>query len=496
MSVRDSVSNDLFRNARVRLFGSRQALAEAVNSLVPAAYLVTANDIGKIERGEVTWPRGPRREAFRRALRVADDRDIGFSDRRVQRPAGTVPLPDFVEDRDVRSSGPDPHHAVMVSPLGRPAGRQLPTAPAPAGGPAQSSADLFWRDVESTRYRSDTGKVIRRTVLFALAAAAGLPAVGAGRPSIDGERGPIVADVGHWQEAAWEYGYDYFLTPRERLLADICADQEAVRRQLAGYLVAGEVAAQPLAAVAARFTSLMALICTDLGYSREARHLWRFARTYADISDDSAVRLWVCGHEITSGIYQQRPLPVLAELARRAIERNPHSKPSAGKAELLGGQAQVLSLLGRAHEAKASLDELQATYERLPAATTNLRDSFFGWPEHRLHHATSFTYSMIGKTAKALVAQDSALQLYPERRKIGRCQINLHRARCLVIDGEVREGLSCASRAIGSVDSASRKEFVLVVADQVMEAVPRHERGRSDTREFDDLIRASRSVLS
>jgi tetratricopeptide (TPR) repeat protein len=74
--------NSPFRDARRRLFGSRQALADAVNQLVPDAYRVSDNDIGKIERGQVTWPRQPRRDAYRQTLQAATDEDLGFYDRR------------------------------------------------------------------------------------------------------------------------------------------------------------------------------------------------------------------------------------------------------------------------------------------------------------------------------------------------------------------------------------------------------------------------------
>ncbi|MBG0569183.1 hypothetical protein [Actinoplanes aureus] len=85
MPESDAVPNELFRDARVRLFGSRQALAEAVNTMVPTSFVVSENDIGKLERGEVTWPREPRRTAFRKALQAGTDQQIGLFDRRRQR---------------------------------------------------------------------------------------------------------------------------------------------------------------------------------------------------------------------------------------------------------------------------------------------------------------------------------------------------------------------------------------------------------------------------
>ncbi|MBG0569185.1 hypothetical protein [Actinoplanes aureus] len=483
MPTLDVVPNTLFRDARRRLFGSRQALADAVNQLVPDAYRVSDNDIGKIERGQVTWPRQPRRNAYRQTLQAATDEDLGLFDKRGQQPTA-VARPVSVVVGEARLSPANIAHK-----------------PATVAGSAESgtprSIDSSSADLESIRDRGDTGEMIRRTVLLALAAA-GSPLIGAARPTppvADRERDVLTADIDHWQEAVWEYGYDYHLARREKLLVDIGRDQEALRRQLAGHLAAGKAVAQPAAAVAAQLTSLMALICTDLGYAREARHLWRFARRYADLSQDSAVRLWVSGHEITSGIYQRRPLPVLAELAQRAISSSPNSAPSAGKAEILGGQAQVLSLLGRPREAHSALDELRKTYAHLPSACTTLRDSFFGWPEHRLHHAASFTYSMTGSTAKAIDAQESALKLYPDSRRIARCQISLHRARCLIINGEMTEGLRQANNAVASTDLTNRKEFVLAVADHVFETVPSRERGRAEAREFGDLLRISRSTL-
>ncbi|GLH99863.1 hypothetical protein [Phytohabitans aurantiacus] len=60
---------------------SREELADACN-----LYLadkcdpdgpITANLIGKIEQGVNTWPRGPRREAFKAVLGVQTNSEIG-----------------------------------------------------------------------------------------------------------------------------------------------------------------------------------------------------------------------------------------------------------------------------------------------------------------------------------------------------------------------------------------------------------------------------------
>jgi hypothetical protein len=474
MPAPNAVPNTQFREARERLFGGRQALADAANQIIPDTYRVSAHDIGNIERGKVTWPRLPRRMAYRTLLNAATDEDLGFHDRRVQQPVDVAASPAIIISRP---------------PLGADSSR-ISRSDESLGVGALPGSSV---GVEPARDWGETGGVIRRTVLLALAAAGGtaLGATTSSKPVVDDNRF-LAADVEHWQETVWEYGYDYHIASRERLLADIGNDQDAVRQQLMGHLAAGQSEAQPIAAVAAQLTSLMALICTDLGYSREARHLWRFARSYADISLDRTVRQWVRGQEITSGIYQQRPLRVLAELARQGLEHNTNSPASAGKAELLGGQAQVLALLGDMHGAQLALRELQETYARLPSDVMNLRDLYFGWPEHRLYHAASFTHSMIGATGEAAAAQNSALRLYPKIRKIARCQINLHRARCLIVDGDISEGLRHARHALADIELARRKEFVLAVAGHVLEAVPAAEKAHPDARDLRDLIHESR----
>ncbi|GGN38242.1 hypothetical protein FHR83_005452 [Actinoplanes campanulatus] len=93
--------NKLFRAARLRLksaFGdgppSREEFADRVNSVIDPRSKegpVTANDIGKIERGLVSYPREHRRRAYRVALGAKTDAEIGLVNRR-DRPTDTIPV--------------------------------------------------------------------------------------------------------------------------------------------------------------------------------------------------------------------------------------------------------------------------------------------------------------------------------------------------------------------------------------------------------------------
>jgi len=83
--AKKDIPNDLLREARERLFGTQQALADAANELLPPGYLLTANAIGKLERSAVERPSAPRRKALRTVCRVETDAEIGLVRRRDRR---------------------------------------------------------------------------------------------------------------------------------------------------------------------------------------------------------------------------------------------------------------------------------------------------------------------------------------------------------------------------------------------------------------------------
>ena len=458
---------------------SRPELADVVNSLLHRRGVlgvdVDANYIGKLETGQYRWPRSPhRRWALRTALEAATDTELGLFPTRNTGQGNTVPLPEVPRQFTT----------------------EIVRAPTSTGSAAPAGPGRYLSDpLGSAPHWTDNAEVLRRTVLRALSAAAGSAVVGASSqesPTLDVDRTLMTAGLSHWREAVWEYGYAYHTVAREDLLADLSSDLNVIRRQLFDQLAADDAEAKPIAAVSSQLVALTAMCCTDLGFAREGRHLWRFARRYAEISEDAAVQQWVQGHEITSGIYQQRPLQILFDLACRALDRHSDSIASAGKAELLGGQAQLFALMGKSQEAHSLLGLLGETYAQLPTTVTSLSDSIFGWPQQRLHHAESFVNSMSGSTDDAYRAQEQALALYAPSRLISRCQIELHRARCLIRDGHIGDGLRHSIDSVDNVDPSRRREFVLATADHVLGAVPSRELSRPEAREFGDLIGSAR----
>jgi hypothetical protein len=76
--AKDYVPNYLLREARERLFGTQQAMADAANEHLAPAYWTNGNDIGKLERGVVERPSPPRCKALRTICGVDTDAEIGL----------------------------------------------------------------------------------------------------------------------------------------------------------------------------------------------------------------------------------------------------------------------------------------------------------------------------------------------------------------------------------------------------------------------------------
>lgn len=108
--------NTLLTEARLHLLSpsgsgqpmSRQELAEAVNAWQWDTYQVVdrldEHDIGKLERGEIRWPRQQRRDAFRAVLGAKTDADIGFY--RNRRPRYDVREPVLRAENDLEDHHP------------------------------------------------------------------------------------------------------------------------------------------------------------------------------------------------------------------------------------------------------------------------------------------------------------------------------------------------------------------------------------------------------
>jgi hypothetical protein len=269
------------------------------------------------------------------------------------------------------------------------------------------------------------------------------------------------------------------------LLADLAADFAAITECM--FRGRSAIAKRQLAEPAALIAALMAKACTDCGYTREARHSWRAARRLSDLSRSPDVQLWVRGNEAMGGIYQGRPLPVILELIDRGLNLK-GSGPSGGRANLLGSKAQTLALMGQSTEAATALRATQRAFEQLPERVTGTGDSVFGWPEQMLRHGESFVYTHLGSTGDAAQAQERALALYPHEQVVSRCQIELHRATCMIRDGYLHEGLDHATATLRALPAQRRQRLVLTVASKILAILPDKERTRPYVAQYRDML--------
>ncbi len=436
------VRNNKLIDARLRLDSpsgsgepmSTHEVAEGMNAYLwqrhlavkgsPEPTIIDHRFVSVYEAGRAWWPSRHYRDAWRTVLHVDTDAELGFRPRRRRRPQ--------------REDG-------------------------------QSSAI----GLDNYRPASDTLSVHRRTLITLLAGVAaghafdrsGLAQLVAGSDLFDA--GTSLED--HWYSVAAEYGLAYLAQPRQQTVRDLTIDLAVL--ELALPRATSELARNSIHHAGAKIAALLAMACTDLGYSPEARHAWQLARNMSDASGSIDVQLWVRGQEALLGIYSGRPLDVIERLASTRLTSAVENR-SAGKADLLSAQAQIFALQGRKSRALNALGELNQTFDHLPEPVITDIHSAFSWPEHRLRHTESFVHSVVGSAHDADTRQNLALELYPASRTVSRCQIEMHRSLSLVRDGQISTGIDHASAELENLAPSQRGKFVLTVANYVATAVP------------------------
>lgn len=321
-------------------------------------------------------------------------------------------------------------------------------------------------------YERQTGEadMQRRIVLGALSATA----VGIGRPvvTLEALRHGLSATVGNhvdeWNRLVADYGYDYYTTPADDLMAQATADLAVLQAVIAADATGRQV---ELLRVAAHLSVIVALGLVASGQPHLARRWWSTADQLADQSDDPDIRVLTRAWATVNGCYDGRPLAQAIAVSDQALPLA-GSRPTAATCGLLAGRAQALALAGRHAEATTTVEQLADVTEGLPDTVVGEVESLWGWPEHRLRHTESYVYTYTGALAKAEAAQDRALELYPTSHVRLRTQVQLHRASCLIRGGHVSNGLRYAADLIDALPAKHHNEVLYAVARQVAAVVP------------------------
>ncbi|MBN1173356.1 MAG: hypothetical protein JXA67_14375, partial [Micromonosporaceae bacterium] len=371
---------------------SRAELAEAANlwlyEKTRRVYSMSANQIGKYERGENYWPRPYYRDALRAVLHATTDAELGFHPTR--RSAEEL-LDQQHDEHD--TSNPEPAPLPITE-------RAAP----PAEHAARAARD-------ASPQPGEVEPMYRRTLLTTVPAVLGLGVltVALGTETTRHDLAAAFADASdeqtvpggdcdEWHEIVREYGYRYLVASPADLLGDLNTDLRTI--QAAVHATSDDPARRRLCGAAARLAVFQAMVLGDLGDLYQGRRWWRTAVTLSDRCEERSTMMWVRGRQIVRAQYEQVPVAAVLDLVERA-EPIAATAPLASWTEFVGGKAQVLAMAGRAEEARATLTDVYRVFEQQPADVVADTGSLLGWPIDRVRYTESYVYSHLGDLAAA-----------------------------------------------------------------------------------------------
>jgi hypothetical protein len=291
----------------------------------------------------------------------------------------------------------------------------------------------------------------------------------------------VDADPDEWDTIAADYAITFYSLSAVELIKQLGTDLTVLEHTLAARPEAH------LHRVAAQLSVVMAMALASAQQLPLARRWWRTARRYADQSRDLDTRIWVRDWEVVNGTYERRPVRHILNLADETISLA-GDHVCRGTAGVWSGRAQALALAGRVDEAINALHTTAEFTERMPATVVADAESMFGWPEVRLRHTESYVYTHLGGTSEAMAAQDRALELYPVELARERAQLQMHRARCHILRGDVADGLRYAASVLDELPVDQHNALLYEVGQHVMQAVPTVEHRRAEYGELHERL--------
>lgn len=320
--------------------------------------------------------------------------------------------------------------------------------------------------------------VLRTLTTLAAATASPVVALEALRHGLD-----QLADAGsdEWESIAADYAIIYYTLPPAELIKQLGADMTVLEHTLAAKHDTS------LYRVAAQLSVVMALALVSHHQVALARRWWRTARRYAYQSGDLETRLWVSDWEVVNGTYERRPTSQIIDLADEAITLA-GDHVCCGSAGVWSGRAQALALAGDSEGAISALRVATDLTDRMPATVVADAESLFGWPEVRLRHTESYVYTHLGLTDEAMAAQDRALEIYPTELARERAQMQLHRAKCHILRGDITDGLTYAGHVLDDLPADQHNAKLYEVGRHVIQAVPTDERRRPEYSELHERL--------
>jgi hypothetical protein len=287
----------------------------------------------------------------------------------------------------------------------------------------------------------------------------------------------VGSDRAQWDAVVTDYANDFYTTPHTDL-----RDQLAVDIGIVQQLLVISPQDRDLHRAAAYLAMILAITLTSTGQFWPARRWWHSAHEHADTSGDLEVRVMTRSQQAVKALYIGHPLPDVLALTDQTVALA-GDRVSAGLAGVIAGRAQTLAIMGRRDEAIDAVRTVEQMTAQMPTATVT-DESMFGWPEHRLWHTTSFVHTEVGDTRSAMTAQDRALDLYSINHAMNGAMVQMHRASCLIQDGDITGGVRHVADVLDALPVEHHNALVYDVARRALSAVPDRERGRA---EFSDV---------
>ncbi|WP_345388092.1 hypothetical protein [Nonomuraea salmonea] len=259
------------------------------------------------------------------------------------------------------------------------------------------------------------------------------------------------AMLDQWEEATVSFGRQYTTTAPLRLLCDVLLELSAVRTAMSRR--------QPidlqerLCRMAAQLSGLSGMILINLGDHRLARSFFRTGRTAADETGDRALRAWICARESLVPLYfgDAREALNLAKKSRDMAGSTPC--PAQAMAPVV--EARALAALAGNDNKKEIVDQAKRALARARNAFSHMKaedreDVAFGYTEKQLYFHQGDVLTKLGQTLEAEVVLDQALGKY-EDHILDQTLIRLDQAQCKLLDGDVREAVAIATKALSLV---------------------------------------------
>ncbi|MBF8186119.1 XRE family transcriptional regulator [Nonomuraea sp. K274] len=269
------------------------------------------------------------------------------------------------------------------------------------------------------------------------------------------------AMLDQWEEATYSFGRQYTTTAPLRLLCDVLLELSAVRTAMSRR--------QPidlqerLCRMAAQLSGLCGMIMINLGDHRLARSFFRTGRTAADETGDRALRAWIIARESLVPLYfgDAREAIHLAKQSRDLAGSTPC--PAQAMAPVV--EARALAMLSGADSKKEVVDQAKRALARARNAFTHMKneekeDVAFGYTEKQLYFYQGDVLTKLGQTIEAEVVLDQALEKYQDHI-LDQTLIRLDQAQCKLIDGDVDEAISIATRAMEMVSNDYLTDFIV-----------------------------------